>query len=103
MDKIEIGQVIVSYNRNTKVTYSKFEPTLKVYKKHEEPLNCNPDTASIEQSVKEAVSSWFSKVDDVWLADREQYEIKSELVYSKNYDNSDTFKEALYNITLDKV
>lgn len=101
-----IGRVTISYNKNTKQVYHHFEPTPRIVSKEEidlEDLDCTKDESNIETRVKQAVSSWFNKMNDVELADRTQYEIKLIKVHIKYYHETKILKEAIYDVVLDKI
>lgn len=89
----EIGIVTLYYNEDGSFKTADFRPTMKITI-HSELMNelFSIETQKGEDIVKEQANSvfatWFQRMNDIELADREKYEIATEMVAPcERYEN----------------
>lgn len=90
MQEIEIGIVDIDYSSKGEVKNASFRPTLKVkadatLKKQLLNLQSSSDSAVIKSNAELMFASWFSKINEIELADRDEYEIHSDMVTCLRY------------------
>src|SRR5690242_12136542 len=88
--KKEIGFVTVAYNEIGKVTMSRFEPTIKVELTETQLgqltiLKGSDDQKTMEENAQFVFASWFNSMNEIELADRDQYEIVTETIRCDRY------------------
>lgn len=87
----KIGIARIEYNEDGTVKSAIFEPTMKVEAKADtlSPFLSIEDGNSSEEAVKEhaiiALATWFNKMNEIELADREKYTIDTEVVSCEKY------------------
>lgn len=77
MERIEVGKVQISYNKNSQKQYSKFIPTIIVSDviKCDNLEPCNSEIDAIAHA-KKSVTKWFSEVESI----QETMELSTPLV-----------------------
>lgn len=99
----ELGQVTLSYNKNSKSLYSKFESTFVSVNKDTDidfgELDVKSKEEVIGNTVQNVIASWFKKAADAELADMFEYTIEHQLLKCLKYKTGE-LKEAKYRIVL---
>lgn len=92
MEKLVIGNVLMMYDEEGNVINAIFDPTMKLDFK--EPLSdqlqqikCSEDVTTVQQNADTIFAGWFSKLNEIELADRTKYEIKSNVLDCEKYPN----------------
>lgn len=98
--KKAIGQVTVSFNRNTKKMYTSFSPSMGVHAVGNE-IDCDScNDEFIEQEAQKIVAKWFSSVNEIEEADIAEHPVKMDILQKKTY-NDGGFKTAKLEIYQD--
>lgn len=93
MKQQEIGVTTLEYDDAGNLITSYFEPTMKVVvdetllKAIKEVKN-SEDSESIKQHAEVALASWFSKMNEIELADRDEWTISSEVKHCEKWPNN---------------
>lgn len=107
MENLIIGSAVIEYDAAGKVTTAYFEPSIKI--DLAEALGgrftelAAPTPEELKGNADIVLGAWFSKMNEVELADRDRYTIESEIVECEQYPNGTvkrcilryTFKERL--------
>jgi uncharacterized protein YdeI (YjbR/CyaY-like superfamily) len=94
---LEIGITTIEYNEDTTVKIAKFTPTMEVsipdelLQKLKESGEWK-DPEKLKENSDFIFASWFSKMNDIELADREVSEIVSEIIVCEKYPNGNIKK-----------
>ena len=84
-----IGFVTIKYNQEGILETSEFVPIIKTVKTKavtlDETDNSDPDV--IQQKVQSIVGSWFNELNDIELADREEYKLETTLSKCEKWDD----------------
>lgn len=88
----EIGIVTVNYDSEGTVISATFKPTMEIEFDNdllEQLRNTKSPTEpeTVQQNAELALGAWFSKVNEIELADRELYDLVTEVVYCDKHDN----------------
>jgi len=93
MKKIEIGTVITQYNEAGELLSAKFVPTLtielsnEIKKDLEQNISKSEESDVIKFNADFVLGTFFAKMTEIELADREKQEIVSEVVYCAKYQS----------------
>lgn len=89
--KTTIGNATILYSREGKATHSFFVPaihTIPCDVIEAQLLTTTPKTGEqAKEQAQRVLADWFSKVEDIELADRETGEITSTIVSCEKWDN----------------
>ena len=86
----QIGIATVNYDEAGNVVSANFEPKLKVENvdvKQLLSIKADPDVDVVKHNAEMVMASWFTKINDIELADRDDYNIVSEVLRCERYDN----------------
>lgn len=77
---LQIGIATVQYDEQGKVTHARFKPTLEItvsplLKDMLKDITATTDKETTLHNAEAAFASWFSKMTEIELADRDEYEI----------------------------
>ncbi len=94
----EIGRATIEYDINGRVLYADFQPTMKV----EVPSEVLQKLSSVEANkeiIKENAATvfahWFLKTNEIELADRDKFEIVTEIVRCSKYFTNNNVKKCV--------
>lgn len=92
MKDLEIGIATLRYDKTGEATHASFESTMlldfdKDLLKQLERVPDSEDAEAIKQNADLVFAGYFSKLNEIELADREQYEVISEIVNCLKYEN----------------
>lgn len=109
MEKVKIGTrigvVTLKYNKTSESLYSIFTPEIKVGKKNLPALDAvhiSKNEEKMKEEVQEAVAKWFAGLNEIELADREKFVIKTNLVKCNKYKTGEV-KEAKFDVVMGNV
>ena len=90
MKIVEIGEVELFYNEDGKVTKSSFTPTMKINLDENlinqlHSIESNKNSEVIKHNAEIMLASFFSKINEIELADRDYYHIESEVMKCDKY------------------
>lgn len=96
MKDLEIGIVKMQYGEDGDVKSASFEPKIQVSVGGEllarlHSVNSPTNSDIIKSNADMVLASFFSKINEIELADREEYEVTSEVINCEKYPN-DTVK-----------
>ena len=84
----KIGIATIEYDRVGSVTKGTFDPDKdfgNVDIKQLLSIKASKDVDVVKRNAETVLASWFSKINEVELADRDQYEVASEVLDCKKY------------------
>lgn len=86
---MQIGQAIFNFDEQGKQMSAYFKPTMKVNVNVNllENISTGEDSETIKRNAEVALASWFSKMNEIELADRDEYVLQSEIEECIRYDN----------------
>lgn len=91
MKNFEIGTVGITYDKQGTATKAEFNPTVgfnldtNVIKQLASIKQQDPEI--LKQNAGFVMAAWFSKLNDIELADRDKYEIATEIVSCDRYSD----------------
>lgn len=91
MKNILIGTATVKYDEDGKAVFANFVPEMKVeldetsLGRLQKVVDKNKDAEKIRENADVVLSSWFSKMTDIELEDRADYQMISEVVNCEKY------------------
>lgn len=96
MEKLVIGKAVIEYDTTGKIKSATFEPDVKIdlaltFGTQLQELD-GPTPEALKESADRVLSAWFSKMNEIELADRDHYEIASEIVSCDKYPNGSVEK-----------
>ena len=85
MSDFKIGVVTIGFNEEGKATEASFKPESEVVFDHNllaqlRDVPCSKDADNIKANAELVLAAWITKVDEITLADREEYQIVSNSV-----------------------
>lgn len=88
MKQVEIGRVVLKYNEEGKVVETHFEPTMRIQADQTllnqlETIKADKDDKIVKANADLVFANWFNKMNEIELADREKYEVASEITECK--------------------
>ncbi len=103
MESKEIGVVRISYDKHGVVTEASFNPTMKINLEPKVLLQLSAikgseDHEAIHSNAAMVMATWFNKMNEIELADRNKYEIVSELFHCEKYSDGKVKECAIYFI-----
>ena len=105
MEELQIGTAEIIYGEDGKVLRAFFTPKMQVGNIASQLLQLEPGKPErIKENAEMVLAAWFSKMNEIELADREHYKIESEILKCTMYQDgsvkrckiSFTFKEMAY-------
>lgn len=93
MKNTEIGVVTTNYDEQGKLISANFKPTMQVElsdsvkRMLDQALQKDDNVESLKRNSDFVLGSFFSKMTEIELADREDYEIVSEILDCHTYEN----------------
>ena len=102
-----IGDVILYYNKSSNVPSGvEFQPmTMKLTNEELQELQVidnDTDEETIKLMSDNVLSSWFSKLTDIELADRDKFQIKSEII-TCNKEHENLITKCVIRYSLDEI
>lgn len=93
MDKLSIGIVKIEYDKEGKVIRANFYPSMNLEAdddlKNQLQTIKNSDQETVKSNASLVMAAWFSKMTDIELADREKYEISTNIIScDKHWDGT---------------
>lgn len=95
--RTKIGRATIEYNEVGKVIGASFTPTMNIILEPNVLMQMGKvkdvkDVDVIKSNAELALASWFSKNNEIELADRDHYEIASETVECETHQNGNVKK-----------
>jgi hypothetical protein len=95
MEPLEIGTATIRYNEQGKPTTTGFISNMNLLFTPQltaqlRSLDGKKDTEQLKKDADLLLGAYFNKIDEVWMANRDEYEIASEIVNCEKYDNGNT-------------
>lgn len=91
MELLEIGQATIVYDTQGKATEASFSPTMKIDLDTGVLMQLTQLNGSNEKTLNDnaglVLGSWFSKIYDIEMSDRDHYQVVSETVKCDKYSN----------------
>lgn len=88
----EIGIATMVYDTNGKIMNTSFVPLLQI--KHSKKLESqlqtvkgSEDAEALNNNAQLVMAAWFSQVDEIELADRDEYEVVSKVLSCEKYQS----------------
>lgn len=90
MKRQEIGIADISYRQDSTVESAHFSPTIKIELNETELTDGlfglkNKTAEEVKNTSELVMASWFNKMNEIELADRNTHEIKGEIMYCEEY------------------
>lgn len=94
----EIGIATLSYTQSGEFINATFKPTMVIsvddnLMKNFEAIDCNKGEQKVKEQAQNVFASWFQAMNDIELADREQYEITTNHAGQTKYWGNGKIKE----------
>lgn len=91
-EKLEIGVAHLNFDENGKINTASFTPTLTAFLSGKDisdffDIDCSEGEKALQDQATAVFSTWFNKLSEIELADREQFGIASELSKCEKYGN----------------
>lgn len=106
MDNLEIGIATIEYSKGGEIASASFSPTMN-FRADEEllsRLDFAPHASNeilLKEHADRVFSAWFNKMNEIELADREEYEIVSEIVECLKFESQE-IKKCVIKFTFKK-
>jgi len=105
----EIGVATITYDQRGKAIreLTNFVPTLKISISEEldkqfAQIRSDKDELHLKQNSDLVLSIWFSKMNEIELADRDKFEIESQVIKCERYSNQ-TIKQCIIKYSLKEI
>lgn len=91
MKKKNIGIVTINYDLQGQVTHAEFTPHLKVSLDEDDllsqlkPVNSDTQAETIKANADMVLGSWFAKITEIELAERDEYQVIGKLRMCDNH------------------
>lgn len=83
-DGQEIGVSELSFDRDGKLVYGHFNPTMQIKVDNISDfitgIDCKDEDANIINKATQVFATWFQRMNDIELADRSQFEISTQFI-----------------------
>lgn len=92
MENFEIGRATIQYDEQGNVTLAYFEPTMKIgldanIATELKKLVDSTQIETVKENADTVMASWFAKMNQIELSDREEYDIVSKVVKCEKWDS----------------
>lgn len=105
----EIGIATITYDNGGRVIkeLTNFVPTLKIsitdeLNKQFAQIRSEKDEINLKKNSDIVLATWFSKMNEIELADRDKFEIKSEIIKCEKYAN-ERIKQCVIRYTFKEI
>lgn len=107
MDNVEIGIVNIHYNEDGDVLSAVFTPTMVVpFDKRVlmqlQSVKASKDDGLLKENADMVLAAWFAKMNEIELADRDDYEVASEILKCIKHQNG-MAKECVIKYSFQKI
>jgi hypothetical protein len=91
-NKLEIGFVTIKYKEDGTIANAGFQPTMNLpmdalFLEQLRSVNCSTSSDDVKHNSDMIFSAFFNKINEIELADRTEWEVKSEIESCEKYDN----------------
>jgi hypothetical protein len=93
MKLLLIGVASVGYNEEGQVEFANFLPEMQIdldqrsLNNLKKVVNNSTNTETVKENADKVLAHWFSKINDIELAERPQFQVTSEIVNCEKHAN----------------